>query len=350
MSKTKFYDGTKILNLLDINKQKPEVYFITTNRSAGKTTFFARYMVKRFIKHNEKFMLLYRYSYELDGVAEKFFKDVQGLFFPNYIMSQKSHKQYTELFIQKIGSDQLISCGYAVALNAAESIKKLSHLFSDTARMFMDEFQSETNRYCSNEIEKFQSIHTSIARGQGAHVRYVPVIMCGNAITLLNPYFIAYGVANRLKADTKFLRGEGFVLESGYVESAALAQSTSAFNRALKDSKYVAYSTQNIYLHDNYAFVEKPTGKGTYRATIKYLEKNYSIVEYPKEGVVYVSNTFDKTFPIRISVTTNDHNINYVMLNQYAWLIKVMRWYFEKGCMRFKNLECRNALLSMIKY
>lgn len=350
MGENTFYDGTKILNLLDINKQKPEVYFITTNRSAGKTTWFSRYMVKRFLEHGEKFMLLYRYSYELTDVAEKFFKDIQALFFSGYVMAQKTHKQYTELFLQKIDGEKAVSCGYAVALNAAESIKKLSHLFSDTTRMFMDEFQSETNKYCSNEIEKFQSIHTSVSRGRGAHVRYVPVIMCGNAITLLNPYFLAYGVTNRLKADTKFLRGEGFVLESGYVESAATAQANSAFNRALKDSKYVAYSTQNIYLHDNYAFIEKPAGKGTYRATVKYLEKNFSIVEYPQDGIVYISNTYDKTFPVRISVTTEDHNINYVMLSQFTWLIKTMRWYFEKGCMRFKNLECRNALLNMIKY
>ena len=347
----KYYDGTKILNLLDLNKQKPEVYFVTTNRSAGKTTWFSRYMVKRFLQHGEKFMLLYRYSYELDGVADKFFKDIHGLFFPSYIMTNKTHKMYTELFIQPCdNSSDPVSCGYAVALNTAENVKKLSHLFSDVSRMFMDEFQSETNKYCSDEIIKFQSIHTSVARGQGSHVRYVPVIMCANAITLLNPYFMVYGVTKRLKADTKFLRGDGFVLESGYVESAAQAQATSAFNRALSDSKYVAYSTQNIYLHDNYAFIDTPSGRGIYRATVKYMDSMYSIVEYPNAGIVYVSNSVDTTFPVRISVTTDDHNINYVMLQQFTWLIKVMRWYFEKGCMRFKNLECREALISMIKY
>ena len=35
----KYYDGTKLLSLQDINGNKPEIYMCTSNRSAGKTTF-----------------------------------------------------------------------------------------------------------------------------------------------------------------------------------------------------------------------------------------------------------------------------------------------------------------------
>ena len=76
-----FYDGTKLLSMKDINGNTPELYLCTTNRSAGKTTYFSRYLVNRFKKYGEKFMLLYRFNYELDSVSEKFFKDIQELFF-----------------------------------------------------------------------------------------------------------------------------------------------------------------------------------------------------------------------------------------------------------------------------
>ena len=33
-----FYDGTKLLSLMDTNGNKPEIYMCTTNRSGGKTT------------------------------------------------------------------------------------------------------------------------------------------------------------------------------------------------------------------------------------------------------------------------------------------------------------------------
>lgn len=54
------------------------------------------------------------------------------------------------------------SCGYAVALNCADKVKKYSHYLSDVSRILFDEFQSETNRhYCADEVTKFISIHVN---------------------------------------------------------------------------------------------------------------------------------------------------------------------------------------------
>lgn len=76
-----YYDGTKLLSMLDVNKKKPEVYICCGNRTAGKTTFFSRYLVNRYIKHKEKFCLIYRYSYELKDACDIFFNDIKFLFF-----------------------------------------------------------------------------------------------------------------------------------------------------------------------------------------------------------------------------------------------------------------------------
>lgn len=169
-----YYDGTKLLSMLDINGRKPEIYMCTTNRTGGKTTYFARLLVNRFLDRNEKFCLIYRYNYELDDCAQKFFKDINGLFFKGKTMTSK--RKASGIFHELYLDDK--PCGYAVSLNSADQLKKYSHLFSDVARMFFDEFQSETNHYCSDEIKKLLSIHTSVARGQGEQIRYVPVYMC----------------------------------------------------------------------------------------------------------------------------------------------------------------------------
>ena len=224
----KYYDGTKLLSMLDLNGKKPEIYMCTTNRTGGKTTYFGRLCVNRFLDKGEKFALIYRYNYELDDVADKFFKDLKGLFFPDKTMTAKKRAKgiFQELFINDI------SCGYAIALNSSDSIKKYSHLFSDITRMIFDEFQSESNHYCTDEITKFLSIHTSIARGQGEQVRYVPVFMLANQVSIINPYYVAMGICNRLNGETKFLRGDGYVLEQGFIESASDSQKESGFNRA----------------------------------------------------------------------------------------------------------------------
>lgn len=210
-----FYDGTKLLSLKDINGNTPEIYICTSNRSAGKSTYFNRLEVNRFLKRGEKFGVLYRFNYELDEVSKKFFSDIQRLFFSDYEMLDKSQSRgmYHELFLKKKNSDEEPrSCGYAISLNNSDQIKKMSHLFSDITSIIFDEFQSETSHYCPNEVKKFQSVHASIARGNGKQSRYVPVYMISNPVSIINPYFSALGISSRLKSDTHFMRGNGFVL------------------------------------------------------------------------------------------------------------------------------------------
>ena len=341
-----YYDGTKLLSLTDLNGNKPELYLCTTNRTGGKTTYFSRLLVNRFNKEGRKFCLVYRYKYELSDVAEKFYKDIRNLFFPNTIMESKVKAKgiYCELYINQK------SCGYAVALNCAEQIKKYSHLFSDVDSMFFDEFQSETNEYCPNEINKFHSIHTSIARGNSKQVRYVPVYMTANPISIINPYYVALGICDRLNEKSKFIRGDGFVLEQGYVESASKAQMESGFNRAFSKTSYSAYSAEGVYLNDNKAFIEKPEGFPRYMATIKYDGVEYGVKEYAEQGIIYCDNNADKTFPIRISVTTDDHDVNYVMLKRNDIFLYNMRYYFERGCFRFKDLKCKEAIMKALSY
>ena len=210
-----YYDGTKLLSLLDLDGNTPEIFLCTANRTAGKTTYFARLLVNRYQKRGEKFMLVYRFNYELDNCEEKFFKDIGSLFFPDWTMTgiKRAKGIYHELFLCRKDQDEGKPCGYAIALNNADQIKKMSHLFSDTASMMFDEFQSETNHYCPDEVSKLISVHTSVARGQGKMVRYVPIYMIGNPVTILNPYYTALGITDRLNEKTRFLRGHGYVME-----------------------------------------------------------------------------------------------------------------------------------------
>ena len=343
---SKYYDGTKLLSMSDIHGKKPEIYLCTTNRTGGKTTYFSRLLINHFLKGNGKFCLIYRFNYELSDCANKFFKNINELFFPAYHMKSENCARglYNELFLN--GQP----CGYAIALNGADKIKTYSHVFSDVQRMLFDEFQSETNHYCPDEIKKFISVHTSIARGNGKQVRYVPVYMLSNTVSLINPYYTEMGISDRLKTETKFLKGDGFVLEQGYNEGAAKAQQESGFNRAFAKNEYVAYSAQAVYLNDKTAFIERICGKNVYVCTLKYRGEYYSIREYPEQGIVYCDNKPDLSYPVKITVTTDDHEINYIMLRNNDFLLSNLRYYFDHGVFRFKNLQCKEAVIKALSY
>lgn len=341
-----YYDGTKLLSLTDLDGKQPEILMVTTNRTGGKTTYFGKLCVNKFKKGQGKFALLYRYNYELDDCADKFFKDLSTLFFSGSVMESKRKASgiFHELFLD--GE----SCGYALSLNSADQLKKYSHLFSDVNRMIFDEFQSESNHYCSDEIKKFISIHTSVARGQGEQVRYVPVYMLSNPVSLINPYYVELGISNRLRDDTKFLRGHGFILEQGFIDSASIAQKESGFNKAFAKNSYVAYSSECVYLNDNKAFIEKPSGIGRYLCTIKYNGTDFGVREFADSGFIYVDDRPDKSYKYKITVTTSDHEINYVMLKRNDMFLTNLRFYFEKGCFRFKDLRCKEAILKALSY
>lgn len=350
-----YYDGTKLLSMMDIDGNKPEIYMVTTNRTGGKTTYFGRMAVKKYINDGEKFALLFRFNYEVDAVADKFFKDIGALFFRGYSMTSQRRAAgiFHELFLHypdEPEDSEGHSCGYAITLNSADNIKRYSHLFSDVQRIIFDEFQSETNHYCNDEIRKFLSVHTSIARGQGQQTRYVPVYMLSNPVSIINPYYVELGIAERLQDKTKFMKGHGWVLESGYVDSAARAMAESGFNKAFGDNQYMGYAMQSTYLNDNKAFIERPTGDSKYLATIQYNGKEYAIREYYNIGVLYCDDHDDSTYKYKIAVTTDDHQINYVMLKRNDMFIQNMRYYFERGCFRFKNLQCKEALMKLISY
>ena len=353
MTDSEFYDGTKLLSLMDINGNKPEIYMIESNRNDGKTTYYNRYAFNRFCKKKEKFLILVRFSYELNGIEDRFFKDIRELFFPYYTMYSKPivDGKFRELFVYPNDQEELEeSCGYCIALNDADLVKKYSHFFSDVELILFDEFQSETNHYCSEELVKFQSIHKSIARGRGKQVRRVPVIMMSNAVTLLNPYYTAFGINKKLSSKTKYLRCKGLVFERHFNENASKRAQESGFIQAFDDSDYTKYSTENTYLNDNNNFIEKPEGKSKYVVTIKYKNKEYGIRTFDELGIVYCDDRPDKSVKNKICVTTDDHNVNYVMLKSNDMFLANLRFYFNKGCFRFRDLQCKEAILTMLSY
>ena len=60
----KYYDGNRVINTLDLDKQKPAIVMIAGNRTAGKTFWCKQYVVKKFLKRGSKFIVLQRFGYQ----------------------------------------------------------------------------------------------------------------------------------------------------------------------------------------------------------------------------------------------------------------------------------------------
>lgn len=342
---TRYYDGTKLLSMKDLDGNIPEIYISTSNRTGGKTTFFNRMVVNRVLKKRRKFMVLYRFKYELEDCSTAFFKDLQGLFFKDYEMTHRilGKGAYAELYLNDI------CCGYAAAMNSANFIKKRSHLFNDVSSITVDEFQAEDGVYAQDEVQKLISIHTSVARGNGEMVRYVPVYLIGNLVDILNPYYIQLGIYRKLDIKTNYLRGHGYVLEQNYNESAGEAQSSSGFNKAFMDSDYYTTLVGKNYLYGDDNFITNMHGRSKYICTLIYEGKHYGIREY-ESGIVYCNERPDMNCPEKISVLCKDHNEGYVYMRPSAVALFYLRRNFDNGNMRFQTRKCKEVILDAVAF
>ena len=78
--------------------------------------------------------------------------------------------------------------------------------------------------------------------------------------------------------------------------------------------------------------------------------EEYGIREFADEGVIYCDNRPDTSYKWKITVTTDDHEINYVMLKRNDLILTNLRYYFERGCFRFKDLKCKEVVLKALSY
>lgn len=69
----KYYDISRLLSKKDLNGKTPELFIVTGNRTAGKTFSAKRTIFEDFLNDNKrKFMLQYRYNYELSDCENSF--------------------------------------------------------------------------------------------------------------------------------------------------------------------------------------------------------------------------------------------------------------------------------------
>lgn len=336
-----YFQAHDVREYKDINGNIPEILIVDGNRSAGKTTAFSRKLVSDFLEHKTKFMLIYRYMNELNNISEAFFKDIRQLFFPDSVMTEqkKARGAYIELFLDGA------SCGYAVALNSAAKLKHYSHVFSDVGQMFFDEYQIENGYYIPDEIQRFVSLHMTVARGQGQVVRFVPVYMCSNSVSIFNPYYDAFHIAGKINSNTKVIKGDGFVLLRLTLKEVAKAQESSAFNRAFSGSGYMQSAVDNSFLNDE-----------SYNICKEDLKYFRPLLVYKCDGVLYTIYTNGYKMHVKqgenpgvptYGATQADRGQNYNSIRN-AMVYSRIRLYYSDGNLTFQTPEAKRSFLTLM--
>lgn len=361
-----YYNPNVLLQKKDLNGNSPGIFGAFSNRAAGKTTGFldifccdyisdGAYFRELFpecgaIEKPSKVLFLYKQVGEISS-AHRIFDDVNSMYHHFEKMTIKNVLKDT---IWEIFGDGE-SIGYSMPISKPTQIKPYRPLFKDVRWIYLDEVQPEKSKgraYSKTEIQDLMSIIITVSGGGGSQSRKdVKLILNGNNVNMVNPYFQMWNVAKRLKPETKFLRGDNFVLEFNQNESAKKAVSENAIVRALSPGTNYAESMtdiQSFLYNDNKMILEKIPSKSIYLITIIYDGISYGIRECYNDGFLHVSKKIQPNFRYVCSASSNDHDsmLNLVYSNKFA--TKFMNDYYNNGRVRFEDMDCKLMFLDVL--
>ena len=327
------YDCTKLINSLDANGEKPTFFCACSfDRGPGKSYQFSKLLIDRFMEKGDRFILLCRNRGDLGNVAAGVLNSYVAQAHPEWHISETSQMKstFSNIYLTRGSGDEeeKLHVGWVVSLKSQDRIKLISSTFYSAWAFFFDEFMpTDKSSFLPNELDCLRTIYKSVARGESHATRYMPVFMSSNTLSIQNPYFMAWGITNKIQSNTKFYRGVGVIFELVEVEGLREEHAASGFDRAIQ--KHLARTeSSNIWINDNNSLVVPKSktegwGRGRYVCTLIYNNDKFGVVTYDSVGITYISRVIDKSSEYVFNLTLEGElNIPLLKITPYLETLK----------------------------
>lgn len=352
MANSKFFNADLVLSRRTKTGDKPNVVFIVSRvRGAGKTYSLTRRFLQDFFEHERKFIFLVRFSNMLGSVANGRMGAVVRDLYPQFSIQEVVDKSeaFSRIYLVRHEDEERIQhlVGYGVSINASSKIKDLSSTFYDVDYVHLDEFIPADGKYVPDEIAKVTDIMVSVQRGSddGEHsIRYVPLILSGNAITPRNMYFYQFGLYGNVDGKTKKWSNDRVVYQR-YESEAIVEEHKYGFIGALVKQDTFDYSSDWGEVDTEFDIVNKPKGWGHqyYLYTIVYNNIKYAVKYYNQVGLYYIdTNVIDDDSRM---IYRCDYISGTYPLFKRTSSYKNLKLAMDSGNVRFKNSVIRDTLV-----
>lgn len=309
--------------------------FVISNRGGGKTYDFKIRAIKRYIKNGSQFIYLRRYKSELKTIHTFFNDIIANNEFKEHELKVKGNTFYCDGKI----------CGYAIALSTALTLKSTSFPLVDL--IGYDEFIIDKGaiRYLPNEVTAFLEMYETIARKRDN----VRVIFMGNAISIVNPYFLYWNIQPDM--NKRFNRYGHIAVEIFKDEKFIEEKKQTKFGQIIDGTEYGNYAIENTFINDNEYFIEKRTSESKFQCAIFFNGKYIGFWFDFKEGKIYASYKYDPYTSFMFAVTTKDFKPNMMLIKNAKksyWLGNVINA-FQNGYLFFENQQVKNLCYDMFR-
>lgn len=331
--------------------------FVVGSRSIGKTTGLGLEMLDNYRKTGKKLIYVRRTDKELQRTYKTYFDD-----------SAKIIGDYTDLHISDIktdggvyqlkrtGSEEWEDFGYYIPLNNEEDFK--SGHYGDVTRIVYDEFISKRNtRYLGNkdnftlEYDMIHSLYVTVDRTVGKAFRNETLMyFSGNNASYYNPIYIALGIDEYLRTDTKFCAPKGkpwVVQQIDKVEATKEIENSWAYQ--LSSDALKGYNYNNQTLEMDTAMIEKLDVPKYCMFNMVYAGHKMGVYMV-NHSLLYVCEKPGNAITYALTVGDQD-KVNYLMAPTYNSQdhMKILRQAVIEGLCRFQNRKCQYEILNYLK-
>ena len=321
-----YYDLTKLLSynkLLNIS---------IGSRGRGKSYAAKRWAINGFLKNKKQFVYLRRYKTEFNNI-KNYFSDIADRY-PDHKFEVKFGCFYID--------DEI--AGYYMPLSTSQQNK--SNSYPDVDKIIFDEFIIDKGKvsYINGEVQLFLDLIETIARTRDD----VRILMISNAISSVNPYFLYFNIYPR--NGDRIICKDQIVVDIDKNNDFINYKKQTKFGQLIADTKYGKYSIDNEFLRDDDTFIQKMSGKSFCWYGLKYEGTVYSVWYNEPSGYVFVTKKEMAESSTVYAITTDDHNINMLLLNRSNGIFKKLREAYEYGQIRFDCLQSKSAFYEIINY
>lgn len=347
-----YYDWQKTLSY------DADLTVVTGARGIGKTYGIRAQSIRDYIKRGLRFVEVTRYAEQLKGdssIQNGYFDRLQlDPEFAGWLFQTKGVRAYIARKPVDDAKPEWQCIGYFVALTQANKLKQrtflnVRNIIFDEA--ILDPMLSQYQRYLTGEFELLMNIVDTVSREHPDSDSVKPRIFClGNAVDLLNPYFIAMGVGDKPEFGYHWYKGKTMLLhypDPGEYADAKASQTVAG--RLLANSDTASDTNiRNIFIrHDDGFFKHKPKN-ARFAFGIHYKRKHYGIWLDASEGYYYVNSQIPNNAEPVYSLTADDARPNYIAAKRMQRSLKGFTELYYMGVVRYENEAIRQGFIEAL--
>lgn len=331
MSNSIFYSPHGLLS------QRCILNFIIGNRGGGKTFGFKDICIKRFKKKGQQFIWVRRYQTEVDTLSN-FWDDIKP-FYPNDELTVEGACCYI--------NGEL--AGWLIALTTSMKLKSVA--YPNVTTIVFDEFIIDKGKlgYLKNEVQVFLELYETVARMRDN----VTAVFLGNAISIVNPYFVYFGITPDL--NKRFTKKGGVCVEFYFNEAFINKKKQTRFGRLIEGTKYGEYNMLNKFLRDSDSFIvdSRPASANLKIHQFIIDGERFALWQDTKRGEWYIDNAYESNFGTFRTFITNhvdmdEKDKSHILLKKNATIVKRLRECAERGDLYFNNQNTKQKFYEIL--